>query len=93
MATLYDWPVHLTSEMVYFTRTATLIEGLGVRYDPNFNPIHFASPIALRLRGEILRSLEMEDGRSPLDVPTMVGLAAGKAARWLVDTIGGLRSK
>jgi predicted unusual protein kinase regulating ubiquinone biosynthesis (AarF/ABC1/UbiB family) len=93
MATLYDWPVRLTSEMVYFTRTATLIEGLGVRYDPNFNPIHFASPIALRLRGEILRSLEMEDGRSPLDVPTMVGLAAGKAARWLVDTIGGLRSK
>ena len=45
MAALYDWPVRLPSEMVYFARTAALIEGLGVRYDENFNAITFASPI------------------------------------------------
>ena len=46
MAALYDWPVRLPSEMVYFARTAALIEGLGVRYDGSFNAITFASPIA-----------------------------------------------
>jgi predicted unusual protein kinase regulating ubiquinone biosynthesis (AarF/ABC1/UbiB family) len=93
MATLYDWPVRLTSEMVYFTRTATLIEGLGVRYDPHFNPIHFASPVAIRMRGQIMRSLEMEDGSSPIDMPTVVGVALGKAARWVVDTVGALTKR
>jgi len=57
MGTLYDWPVTLPREMVYFGRAAALIEGLGVHYDPRFNPILFASPIALRMRRRILASL------------------------------------
>jgi len=57
MGTLYDWPVTLPREMVYFARAAALIEGLGVHYDPRFNPIVFAAPIALRLRRRILASL------------------------------------
>jgi predicted unusual protein kinase regulating ubiquinone biosynthesis (AarF/ABC1/UbiB family) len=85
VATLYDWPVRLTSEMVYFMRTATLIEGLGVRYDPHFNPITFASPIAIRMRGHIERSLGLSNGKSPIDMPTIVGAALGKAARVAVD--------
>jgi predicted unusual protein kinase regulating ubiquinone biosynthesis (AarF/ABC1/UbiB family) len=85
VATLYDWPVQLTSEMVYFMRTATLIEGLGVRYDAHFNPITFASPIAIRMRGQIERSLGLSNGRSPIDMPTIVGAALGKAARVAVD--------
>jgi predicted unusual protein kinase regulating ubiquinone biosynthesis (AarF/ABC1/UbiB family) len=81
MAALYDWPVHLPSEMVYFARTAALIEGLGVRYDENFNAITFASPIALRLRREILVSLGQLDGKvPPVDLPTVVGAALGYAA-------------
>jgi predicted unusual protein kinase regulating ubiquinone biosynthesis (AarF/ABC1/UbiB family) len=83
MATLYDWPVRLPSELVYFARTTTLIEGLGVRYDPHFNPIKFASPIALRLRREILYSL----GRGelpPIDMATVVGTVLGKVAREVV---------
>ena len=84
MAALYDWPVRLPSEMVYFARTAALIEGLGIRYDENFNAITFASPIALRLRREILVSLGQGD-LPPMDLPTVVGaalgLAAGKAVR------------
>jgi len=85
VATLYDWPVRLTSEMVYFMRTATLIEGLGVRYDAHFNPITFASPIAIRMRGQIERSLGLSNGKSPIDMPTIVGAALGKAARVAVD--------
>ncbi len=79
MAALYDWPVRLPSEMVYFARTAALIEGLGVRYDDNFNAITFASPIALRLRREILVSLGQGE-LPPVDLPTVVGAALGLAA-------------
>lgn len=79
MAALYDWPVRLPSEMVYFARTAALIEGLGVRYDDRFNAITFASPIALRLRREILVSLGQGD-LPPVDLPTVVGAALGHAA-------------
>ena len=79
MAALYDWPVRLPSEMVYFARTAALIEGLGVRYDDSFNAITFASPIALRLRREILVSLGQGE-LPPVDLPTVVGAALGLAA-------------
>jgi predicted unusual protein kinase regulating ubiquinone biosynthesis (AarF/ABC1/UbiB family) len=90
ITSLYDWPVRLTSEMVYFARTAALIEGLGVRYDPNFNPITFASPIAIRMRGDIMRSLDLPDGRSAIDYPTIVGAALGRAARTVSDWWRGL---
>ena len=79
MATLYDWPVLLPSDMVYFARTAALIEGLGTRYDPRFNAIAFASPIALRLRRRILASLGGVPA-PPLDLPTAVGAALGRMA-------------
>jgi predicted unusual protein kinase regulating ubiquinone biosynthesis (AarF/ABC1/UbiB family) len=88
MASLYDWPVRLTSEMVYFARTATLIEGLGVRYDPSFNAVTFATPIALRMRAAITRSLDLGDGMSPIDYPTIVGAVVGRAARMVVDWWG-----
>ncbi|HSA56335.1 MAG TPA: AarF/UbiB family protein [Gemmatimonadaceae bacterium] len=83
MAALYDWPVRLPSELVYFARTTALIEGLGVRYDDHFNPITFAAPIALRMRREILQSLGR--GALPaLDLPTLVGAALGHAAGYVV---------
>lgn len=78
VATLYDWPVRLPSEMVYFARTAALIEGLGVKYDPYFNPIAFASPIAIRMRSRIMDSLAEPGQASVIDWPTVIGAAAGK---------------
>lgn len=80
VSTLYDWPVRLPSELVYFARTAALIEGLGVKYDPYFNPIAFASPIAVRMRGRIMASLAEPGAASPIDWPTIVGAAVGKVA-------------
>jgi predicted unusual protein kinase regulating ubiquinone biosynthesis (AarF/ABC1/UbiB family) len=86
METLYDFPIHLPSEMVYFARTAALIEGLGTRYDHRFNPIVFASPIAIRMRGRILASLTDGSGKSPVDMATVVGAALGHVAGLAVKT-------
>jgi hypothetical protein len=85
MSTLYDWPVRLPSELVYFARTAALIEGLGVRYDPYFNPINFAGPIALRMRGKILGSLSEGGQGAALDLPSLVGSTLGAVARGVVS--------
>jgi predicted unusual protein kinase regulating ubiquinone biosynthesis (AarF/ABC1/UbiB family) len=84
METLYEWPVQLPREMVYFARTAALIEGLGTRYDARFNAIHFAGPIVLRLRGRILASLQgagvpMPEA-PPVDWPSFIGGALGRVA-------------
>jgi predicted unusual protein kinase regulating ubiquinone biosynthesis (AarF/ABC1/UbiB family) len=65
MSTLYDFPVTLPGDLVYFARTAALIEGLGARYDTKFNGVTFASPVALRLRREISAALR-EPGESEL---------------------------
>ena len=76
MATLYDFPVLLPGDMVYFARTAALIEGLGVRYDTRFNAIRFATPIVLRMRREILSSLGEPFG-GQRDVATAIGATLG----------------
>ena len=76
MATLYDFPVLLPGDMVYFARTAALIEGLGVRYDTRFNAIRFATPIVLRMRREILASLGEPLG-GQLDVAAAIGATLG----------------
>jgi len=83
MATLYDFPVTLPSDLVYFARTAALIEGLGARYDRHFNAVTFAAPVALRMHREILASLADDSGRLPDGVPDWlagVGAAVGEAA-------------
>jgi predicted unusual protein kinase regulating ubiquinone biosynthesis (AarF/ABC1/UbiB family) len=85
MHTLYGFPVTLPSDLVYFARTAALIEGLGTRYDARFNAVTFAAPVALRLHREILSSLR-EPGEGALDVAgvdwaTVLGRAAGEAVR------------
>ena len=80
MGTLYDWPVTLPREMVYFGRAAALIEGLGVHYDPRFNPIVFAAPIALRMRRRILSSLGDQPARDPNEwVYTLSGVLGAVA--------------
>ena len=85
MGTLYDWPVTLPREMVYFARAAALIEGLGVHYDPRFNPIVFAAPIALRLRRRILSSLGDQPVRDPNEwvytLSGVLGAVAGVVTR------------
>ena len=43
--TFYDWPLMLPSDLVYFGRAAVLVEGVALRYDPNFNVARVAKPV------------------------------------------------
>ena len=85
MDELYDWPIRLPSDLVYYGRTASLIEGIGVRYDPHFNPIQAASPVLFRMRGSLLTSLSDARVLDQLDLPTVIGFALGKATAVIAD--------
>ncbi len=63
LSEMYDWPIVLPGDLVYFARTAALIEGLGVCYDATFNPLLVATPILFELRPQILAALA--DGEAP----------------------------
>jgi predicted unusual protein kinase regulating ubiquinone biosynthesis (AarF/ABC1/UbiB family) len=81
IAELYDWPIVLPSQLVYFARTASLIEGLGNHYDDHFNALAFATPIALSLRSQIMTSLYPDGSALSLDPVRAVGAALGAIAR------------
>jgi predicted unusual protein kinase regulating ubiquinone biosynthesis (AarF/ABC1/UbiB family) len=87
MKTLYDFPVVLPRDLVYFARTAALIEGVGTRYDPFFQAIPIASPVVLRMRTRILRSLGEDAKPSVEEVATVAGYALGTAFRWWERTL------
>jgi len=78
VASLYEKPpINLPSTMVYFARTASLIEGLATRYDPRFNPVAVATPVLLRLQPAILAALGRAHSATPADwaatLTTVVG--------------------
>lgn len=81
MRELFNWPIILPGELVYFARTAALIEGIGARYDRTFNSIRVASPVMMRLRSELLAALLGDDGkREPLVTwAATLGAIAGTA--------------
>lgn len=85
---LFNWPIVLPGELVYFARTAALIEGVGGRYDRSFNSIRVASPVVLRLRHELLAVLVGQDGE--VDTLTTwaatLGAVAGGASALLAKT-------
>jgi predicted unusual protein kinase regulating ubiquinone biosynthesis (AarF/ABC1/UbiB family) len=81
IAELYDWPIIMPSHLVYFARTASLIEGLGTHYDAHFNALAFATPIALSLRARILASLYPDGDQPRLDPARVIGAALGAVAR------------
>jgi predicted unusual protein kinase regulating ubiquinone biosynthesis (AarF/ABC1/UbiB family) len=81
IAELYDWPIVMPSQLVYFARTASLIEGLGTHYDDHFNALAFATPIALSLRSQIMTSLYPEGNAPSIDPVRAVGAAIGAIAR------------
>ena len=80
MDEFYNWPIRLPSDLVYFARTASLIEGIGVRYDRHFNPIQVASPVIIRMRGKLLASLSDRPLLDQIDWPTTVGYLLGRAS-------------
>jgi predicted unusual protein kinase regulating ubiquinone biosynthesis (AarF/ABC1/UbiB family) len=66
LKTFYNWPLMLPSELVYFGRAAVLVEGLGLRYDPNFNGMTVIRPGIERYRDRMITGLLDGEGKSPL---------------------------
>jgi predicted unusual protein kinase regulating ubiquinone biosynthesis (AarF/ABC1/UbiB family) len=88
MASLYDFPVILPRDLVYFARTAALIEGIGTRYDPYFNAIQVGTPLVMRMRSRILRSLGEQANPSLEEIAALAGFAVGAAWRRVRETLG-----
>jgi predicted unusual protein kinase regulating ubiquinone biosynthesis (AarF/ABC1/UbiB family) len=95
LAELFDWPIVMPSHLVYFARTAALIEGLGTHYDAHFNALAFATPIAISLRGRIMASLYPDGGGPAVDPARVIGAAIGAVARIIrqagTDMVGAVR--
>jgi predicted unusual protein kinase regulating ubiquinone biosynthesis (AarF/ABC1/UbiB family) len=62
--TFYTWPVLLPQELVYFLRAGVLLEGIGFRYDPNFNGLHLFRRVVEKNRVDLLKAT----AREPLSV-------------------------
>lgn len=58
--TFYTWPLLLPQELVYFFRAAVLLEGIGFRYDPNFNGLHLIRRVIREYRSDLLRETSRE---------------------------------
>lgn len=63
LATFYRWPIMLPSEFVYLGRAAALAEGIGLRYDPDFNSMQFASPVIQAMGAKLLAAAVEGDPR------------------------------
>lgn len=62
--TFYTWPLILPQELVYFFRTAALLEGIGFRYDPRFDGLGVVKRVVRSLRPQVMKAA----GREPVDV-------------------------
>lgn len=58
--TFYTWPLMLPQELVYFFRTAVLLEGIGFRYDPHFDGLGMIRRVIRSQRGEIVKTTGRE---------------------------------
>ncbi|MDZ7780119.1 MAG: AarF/UbiB family protein [Gemmatimonadota bacterium] len=81
--TFYTWPLMLPQELVYFFRTAALIEGLAFKYDPNFDGVTFIRGVVQKHRHELLRST----GQQPAQVARGVFEEAQGAIRSVRDLV------
>ncbi len=66
LRTFYDWPLMLPSNLVYFGRAAVLVEGIGLRYDANFNGMAAIRPVMARFRERLALGLLGEEPRTKL---------------------------
>jgi predicted unusual protein kinase regulating ubiquinone biosynthesis (AarF/ABC1/UbiB family) len=84
LRTFYEWPLMLPPDLVYFGRAAVLVEGIGLRYDPDFNVIATARPVVARAAGRLMQGLLGSDGRAKV---ADWGLEAAAVVRSLRDLL------
>lgn len=85
--TFYEWPLMLPSNLVYFGRAAVLVEGIGLRYDPNFNALAVARPVLDQAAGRLIQGTVEQDPRVMVADWTLEAMAAVRTLRDLVRRV------
>lgn len=81
--TFYTWPLILPQELVYFFRTAVLLEGIGLSYDRNFDGLG----LVRRVIGEYRSQIVKETTREPVAFAKDLLAEAHVALRTLMDLL------
>jgi predicted unusual protein kinase regulating ubiquinone biosynthesis (AarF/ABC1/UbiB family) len=81
--TFYTWPLLLPQELVYFFRTAALIEGLAFRYDPDFDGLTFIRGLVRSHRVDLLKTT----GQQPTQIAKSFLDEAQTAVRSVRDLV------
>jgi predicted unusual protein kinase regulating ubiquinone biosynthesis (AarF/ABC1/UbiB family) len=81
--TFYTWPLTLPQELVYFFRTAALIEGVGFRYDANFDGLGFIRGVVQRHQADLLKTT----GQQPAQIAKSFIDEAQTAVRSVRDLV------
>ncbi|MGE0792398.1 MAG: ABC1 kinase family protein [Sandaracinaceae bacterium] len=81
--TFYTWPLTLPQELVYFFRTAALIEGVAYRYDANFDGLTFVRGVIQRHQSDLLRTT----GQQPAQIAKSFVEDAQGAVRSVRDLV------
>lgn len=84
LQTFYDWPLMLPSNLVYFGRAGVLVEGIGLRYDPNFNALAMARPVLDRSAKRLVQGVLEQDPRARLTDWTQEALTTVRTVRDVV---------
>jgi predicted unusual protein kinase regulating ubiquinone biosynthesis (AarF/ABC1/UbiB family) len=86
LQTFYQWPLMLPSNLVYFGRAAVLVEGIGLRYDPDFNALAVARPVLARSAARLTERV-LGDPRARVTDWTLEVLATVRTLRDLVRRV------
>ncbi|HEX2218653.1 MAG TPA: AarF/UbiB family protein [Gemmatimonadales bacterium] len=87
LQTFYEWPLILPSNLVYFGRAAVLVEGIGLRYDPDFNALAVVRPVVQRSAGRLIQGVLEQDPRARVTDWTQEAIAAVRTLRELVRRV------
>ncbi len=58
--TFYTWPLMLPQELVYFFRASLLLEGIGIRYERNFDGLGVLRRVIRNYRRDIIQTTRRE---------------------------------
>ena len=81
--TFYTWPITLPQELVYFFRTAALVEGVAFHYDANFDGLSFIRGVVQKHQVELLRTT----GQQPAQIAKSFVDEAQSAVRSVRDLV------
>ena len=87
LQTFYEWPLVLPSNLVYFGRAAVLVEGIGLRYDPEFNALAVARPVLARSGARLMQGVLEQDPRLRITDWTQEAITTARTLRDLVRRV------